>query len=100
MTSRSARLNSILLPSTIDPDNIGRNTQGPESYDTARDPPAQKPAAAEMFTQPDLGLDQNKDETEESMEVSEKIPSRSELESLLVNERNQIGATTMKEAPL
>lgn len=51
-----------------------------------------------MSSQTDPGLYQHKDGVERPMEVTEGIPFRSDLNSLLVNEVNHIAVTQMKEA--
>lgn len=51
-----------------------------------------------MSTQPDLGPDQHEDRTEQSMEVPEKIHSRSKLRPALVKKLGHIGETPKKKA--
>lgn len=96
MTFRSAQSKPMLLPCNSDLENFVCDTQGPESYVTARNLPSQQPQYAEMFPQSGLGLDQTKDGIGQSMEVSEDVTSRFELRSLPVNELNHIGVTPMK----
>lgn len=73
--------------------------QGPESYVTARDRPGHcQPQATELYTQPELGLDQHKVGIEYPMQVLERVFSNSELHFLLVNEFNHFWVTQMKNA--
>lgn len=51
-----------------------------------------------MSTQPGHGPIQHKDRVEQSTKVPDKVPFRSKLHSLLVDERNHIGITQMKES--
>lgn len=82
MTSRSSRSNPMLVQNISDARDIVCNMQRLELYVTAHDPPAHRqPRAAEMLTQPDLGLDQQNNKIERSVEAAEEIPSRYKLHS-------------------
>lgn len=51
-----------------------------------------------MSTQPDQGRNKHENGIEELMEVSEEVPSRSELRALLMNGLNHIEVNSKKEA--
>lgn len=88
----------MLVPSTKNPEDIICNTQELEEYITARDPPVHyQSQAAKLPTQLNLTSDRHKDGIEQPMEVSEGVLSLSKLQSLLLNELNQIEATQIKE---
>lgn len=89
----------MILSRTSSPEDIVRNTQGPESFITACDPPAHhQTQPAELSTQLDFGSNQHNVGIEQAMEVPEGVPSRFELRSLLLNELNFTGVTAMKGA--
>lgn len=98
MTFRRTQAIQLLVPNTSSREEIVSSTLGPETYTAARDSFAHHQLqAAELSNQPDFLSNQRKNEIEQSIEVTERVPFRSELHYMLLNEFNHIEVTSMEE---